>query len=397
MLRADGTSFRVCKGCGTIPIENPKTGLFVCPLCTGPVSYIGSGPNDLELIPPIRKTMVAPVVIEMPYAFKLLSQEMETYLNIGMRIMTEKDLLRLDGINKEDLPPPTEEEKSRFITSLPVRALPESVVPQFREIVEGPTEASPELLMKLGAIAPTPRVSSSEDVVLDGTGVQGAIQAAANVAASSINKPGVVPGTMIQTSQGPMFQPNPTTVTVVPPARSIQVVGQPEELVADEDLSAETGEGIPQVLPLAQGQAPMGQAQQQQGGYMAPMMQMGTMAPMGQMMQMGPMNPMGQMMQMPQIQMSGGGQQYNMSPYPAVYAASQPQPAQLFTSGVPGAPPTIAVDTGAMQMGGFLMPSMQGAAPRPMRNNTTQKKSSGGASSEKTSDPNMRITVIKGS
>jgi len=88
-----------------------------------------------------------------------------------------------------------------------------------------------------------------------------------------------------------------------------------------------------------------------------------------------------------------------MSPYPAVYAASQPQPAQLFSSGVPGAPPTIAVDTGQMQMGGFLMPpSMQtGAAPRPMRSNTTQKKrvAFGGESSEP--NDSMRINVIKGS
>jgi len=275
------------------------------------------------------------------------------------------------------------------VTSLPVRTLPESVVPQFREIVEGPTEASPELLMKLGAIAPTPRVSSSEDVVLDGTGVQGAINTAANVATSSVNQQ-VVPGTMIQTSQGPMFQPNPTTVTVVPPARSIQVVGQPEELVADEDLTAEAREGIPQVLPLAQqplqvqGPPLVQQVQGQQGGYMMP-----QMAQMAQMQMASPM---------PQMQMAGGGQQYNMSPYPAVYAASQPQAAQLFSSGVPGAPPTIAVDTGAMQMGGFLMPpSMHpGVAPRPMRNNTTQKKTTFGGSSEKTSDPNMRITVIKG-
>ena len=398
MLRSDGTSFRICKGCGTIPIENPKTGLFVCPLCTGPVSYIGSGPNDLELIPPIRKTMVAPVVIEMPYAFKLLCQELETYMNIGMRIMTEKDLLKLDGINKDDLPPPTEEEKMRVVTNLPLRSLPESVVPQFREIVEGPTEASPELLMKLGAIAPTPRVSSSDDIVLDGTGVQGAIQTAANVAASSVNPPGVVPGTMIQTSQGPMFQPNPTTVTVVPPARSIQVVGQPEDLVADEELEAEQVEGrIPQMLPLAQGSPlaqpqPMAQGQPiqgQQGGYMAPMMQMAS----PQMMHMGPISPMMQMAPMAQM---GGGQHYNMSPYPTVYAASQPQPAQLFSSGVPGAPPTIAVDTGAMQMGGFLMPQ----APRPMRSNTTQKKrvafGGGEQQGQARQDPNVTINVIKG-
>jgi hypothetical protein len=195
-----------------------------------------------------------------------------------------------------------------------------------------------------------------------------------------------------------MFQPNPTTVTVVPPARSIQVVGQPEDLVADEELGAEeAGERIPQVLPLAQ-QQPLAQAQGQpiaqlpvqQGGYMSPMMQM---APMGQMMQMPQMAPMMQM---------GGGQQYNMSAFPAVYAASQPQPAQLFSSGVPGAPPTIAVDTGAMQMGGFLMPSMQaGSAPRPMRSNGTQKKRVGFGGGEQQGQPQqdggVKITVIKGS
>jgi hypothetical protein len=201
-----------------------------------------------------------------------------------------------------------------------------------------------------------------------------------------------------------MFQPNPTTVTVVPPARSIQVVGQPEALVADEELGVETVQGTPQALPLAQGQgqgqgqsqsqAPLAQAPSQQGGYMAPMMQMPMMQMQMPQMQM-PQMQMPQM-QMPQMQMgSSMPQQYNMSPYPAVYAASQPQPAQLFSSGVPGAPPTIAVDTGAMQMGGFLMPSMT-AAPKAIRNTTQKRTTFGNATSEKASDPNMRITVIKG-
>ena len=94
-----------------------------------------------------------------------------------------------------------------------------------------------------------------------------------------------------------------------------------------------------------------------------------------------------------------------MSPYPTIYAASQPQPAQLFTSGVPGAPPTIAVDTGAMQMGGFLTPSMQsssGSAPRPMRSNTTQKKRVGFGGDEQgqeqaRQDSGVIINVIKSS
>jgi hypothetical protein len=235
MLRSDGTSFNICKGCGTIPIENEKKGIFVCPLCTGPVKYIGSGPSDLELVPPTRKTMIAPVKIEMPYAFKLLAQELETYMNIGMRIMTEKDLLRLNGVNKDDLPPLTDEEKQRGAITLPERVLPETAVPEYRKEQEGVTEASPELLMKLGALPPTPVVSDEDDIVVNGkgqpltatesVGMAAATVAAAADAARNVN--GMQPGSIVQTQQGPMFQPAPTNVTIVPPARSIQASTRP--------------------------------------------------------------------------------------------------------------------------------------------------------------------------
>jgi len=226
--------------------------------------------------------------------------------------------------------------------------------------------------MKLGALPPTPVVSDENTVIVDGTGVAGAIQTAANVAATSVNS-GVVPGSMVQTDKGPMFQPNPTTVTVVPPARSIQVVGEPEGVVADEDLEEiSTGSTIPSLLPtsgipMAQQQAQLPQAPMQ-GGYMMPMFQY--------------------------------GQGFNMSQSPAIYASSQPQPAQLYTSGVPGVPPTIAVATDQVQMGNFLMPQN---APRPMRNNVTHRKKSvsfgGSDESEQSggsSNPAVTINVIKG-
>jgi len=390
MLRSDGVSFRICKGCGTIPIENPKTGLFVCPLCTGPVSYIGSGPSDLELIPPIRKTMVAPVVIEMPYAFKLLSQELETYMNIGMRIMTEKDLLRLTGINKDELPPLTDEER-RIASTLQERVLPEVSVPEFREIVEGPTEASPELLMKLGIRTPgTPLVSDEDTVVVNATGVQGSIKAAAQVALAS-GTPGVVSGSMVQTSNGQVFQPNPTTVTVVPPAvnvgiqRSVQAIGAPEPLVADEELPSGTGSQVQaqlqQVQPQVQAQL---QQVQQQGGYMMPQAQL--------------MPPMAQMAQMPQMFQGGYypmNSGLNMNQIPAIYATTMAQPAQLYTSGVPGVPPTISVSTDNENMSGFIHPG----SVRPMRNTTAKKRVGFSEPSQQgsgTASADMKITVIKG-
>jgi hypothetical protein len=119
----------------------------------------------------------------------------------------------------------------------------------------------------------------------------------------------------------------------------------------------------------------------QQGGYMMP--QMPQMAQMPQAFQGGyyPMN-------------SG----LNMNQVPAIYATSMPQPAQLYTSGVPGVPPMISVLTGPEQMDGFIHPG----SVRPMRNNVTAKKRVGfndgsnqqGVSGTASSD--MKITVIKG-
>jgi len=112
----------------------------------------------------------------------------------------------------------------------------------------------------------------------------------------------------------------------------------------------------------------------QQGGYMNPQMYQG-----GYYNPMGPMGPM--------------GQNLNMSHMSAVYAASQPQPAQLYTSGVPGAPPTIAVATDDLQMGGFM--SMN--APKPIRNNITLKrKTQFNDEPKQNSDPGVKINVIKG-
>jgi hypothetical protein len=375
MLRSDGVSFRVCKGCGTIPIENPKTGFFVCPTCTGPLNYIGSGATDLELIPPIRKTMVAPVTIEMPYAFKVLAQELETYMNIGMRIMTEKDLVFLDGLRRSDLPQDTTGLEGRH-TILPERVLPEAAVPEYREEEEGPSEASPELLMKLGAIPRTVPLTGSNsegDVVVDGTGSGiGTGQAIATAAAAAANlqssTPGVTSGTLVQTEQGPMFQPNPTTVTVVPPARTINILpGEGEEVDADEVLGAGAGGQAP--LQLQPQQQPQQQVVQQGGGIPQYPYPMPYSQPYGYPPQFQPPYGYPGLPQMPQMQ---GYPSLNTGGAPAIYANSVPPPGQLYTSGVPGAPPTFAVQTDPGAMGSFLSPQI-----KPRKANITLRKGRG--------------------
>jgi hypothetical protein len=155
-------------------------------------------------------------------------------------------------------------------------------------------------------------------------------------------------------------------VTVLPPARSINVLpGEGEEVQADEvlDSGAATAQGA--------------QGAQRRVGFQNEVNASNTipqMYPMQQMQQ--PMYPMQQqqMQQMPQ--------QFNMSPYPglnmgatpAVYAASAPQPAQMFTSGVPGAPPTFSIPTDPETMQQFGMPQ---PVIKPRRSITLRKGRSG--------------------
>jgi DNA-directed RNA polymerase II subunit RPB2 len=95
MKRGDGETFLICNGCGTIPIYNEAEDLYVCSLCDGPVQYSGKTVSTLELIPPTKRSLATFSKVEMPYVVKLLEQEMSTYMNLGMRFLTGKNVARL--------------------------------------------------------------------------------------------------------------------------------------------------------------------------------------------------------------------------------------------------------------------------------------------------------------
>ena len=89
------------------------------------------------------------------------------------------------------------------------------------------------------------------------------------------------------------------------------------------------------------------------------------------------------------------GNQINMGPSPTVYSSQPVQPAQMYTSGVPGAPPTIAIPTDDLTMQQFASP-MQG--PRPQRGITLKRRPNQPAGQPaQLPDSNTRINVIKGS
>jgi DNA-directed RNA polymerase II subunit RPB2 len=89
MKRSDGTTMWVCNGCGQIPIYNEDIQLFVCPSCDGPLEFNGNSEQTLSLVVPIHKSRTTFSRVELPYALKLMDQELQTYASMGMRFVTE--------------------------------------------------------------------------------------------------------------------------------------------------------------------------------------------------------------------------------------------------------------------------------------------------------------------
>jgi hypothetical protein len=98
MERSDATTFIVCNGCGTIPLYNEKKNFYLCPLCDGPIRYAGDTVNTLEPILPPGRSQATFSKIAYPYASKLFGQELETFLNMGTRILTTSGLTKLHGM-----------------------------------------------------------------------------------------------------------------------------------------------------------------------------------------------------------------------------------------------------------------------------------------------------------
>jgi len=110
MKRSDGASFWICNGCGTVPIYNEAQKLFLCPLCDGPLTYQGTTADTIGLVLPVKKSRATFSKIEIPYSLKLLDQEMTTFMNAGMRFLTEAEARKFREPTDMELPPVAEGE-----------------------------------------------------------------------------------------------------------------------------------------------------------------------------------------------------------------------------------------------------------------------------------------------
>lgn len=145
MDRSDGAVVPVCVSCGLQPIYNPKMGIAVCPMCDGPVRFAGDSAANLELLPPTGRAKSRIVEVEMPYATKLLNQEVETYLNMGMRYITTAGVQRLEQLELKAVG------EDAVVKELPKLIFPEIIVPErVEKEVEGKEEVTLEMLAASG-------------------------------------------------------------------------------------------------------------------------------------------------------------------------------------------------------------------------------------------------------
>ena len=341
MERSDKTQVRVCNGCGTVPIYNEKQKLFVCSLCDGPVRHIGTNAQNLELLPTVERSHITTSIVEIPYATKLLAEELETYLNMGMRFITAKDMTslkepeNLQQVRGDDV-------REALAKELPVVIFPETRVPEMVEKPPQELEPSQEDLIVLGVVpgalsadgsasAFSEEEEDQENIIDDAqeeedeNAAEAARFAAANMANMSGGAQAYIPS--------PAFAP---ALAVSQPQQ------QPQVNIQVGTATNPMGMQMSAPMPTQQVQQLMMQQQQ------PPFAQQLSQVPQFQQQQQQP----------PLAQIGGYAQQY-MTPAPIVYASPLQQQ---------DAPKTIVIDTSpqAMASGGYMETQQYAARGMPV-------------------------------
>ena len=102
MVRGDEFYMAICNKSGTVAIYNERNNLFLSPFVDGPVKFVTNINNEMN-IKNVSKFGKDFSIVRVPYAFKLLMQELQA-MNVQMRIITEDNVDRLTSLKEgEDI------------------------------------------------------------------------------------------------------------------------------------------------------------------------------------------------------------------------------------------------------------------------------------------------------
>ena len=100
MERGDKYYMAVCNQTGTIAVYNESRNIFLSPMSDGPLKFTENLEGGLNIVP-VSKFGRNFSIVKVPYAFKLLYQELQA-MNVQMRIITEDNIDELTSMKKSD-------------------------------------------------------------------------------------------------------------------------------------------------------------------------------------------------------------------------------------------------------------------------------------------------------
>ena len=101
LVRGDDYYMAICNKTGTIAIYNESQNLFLSPMADGPIQFNGAYDTEHLKIQTMSKFGRSFSIVRVPYAFKLLMQELLT-MNVQMRIITEANIDQLTNLSFSD-------------------------------------------------------------------------------------------------------------------------------------------------------------------------------------------------------------------------------------------------------------------------------------------------------
>ena len=107
MERGDKYYMAICNQSGLLAIYNPTKNLFMSPMSDGPLKFFGEQLRDatqlrMETVTKFGRNFS---IVEIPYALKLMMQELQA-INVYMRIITEENIQQLESLSYSRIPEP---------------------------------------------------------------------------------------------------------------------------------------------------------------------------------------------------------------------------------------------------------------------------------------------------
>jgi DNA-directed RNA polymerase II subunit RPB2 len=158
MEKSDDYMMAICNKTGMIAVYNKSQNIFYSPYADGPIQFHVK-PNGKMNVKNISRFGKSFSLIKVPYAFKLLIQELQV-MNIQMRIITDANINQFESMNfsnninkllKVDEKKPIEEVVSTFVTNMKLKLTNTKVlkIPEKEENLE--EEIKDEVLRHLHA------------------------------------------------------------------------------------------------------------------------------------------------------------------------------------------------------------------------------------------------------